>query len=197
MPYRYSPEFRRKVLDLLAAGRSVASIASDLGVSTQTIYNWHRQEMIDTGQAPGLSSPEQAALRAARRRITELEAELAVTRRAHHPVHDLATPAPHGRPRWAQNQERPGLGRARRRSSPRCNRVVDHDPAQATSPLADLGPGCRDGSARPTARRHRPGYLFLRPAKPLAARHQREHQRPVAAVLPERNRPKQTHPRGS
>lgn len=82
MPYRYPPEFRRKVLDLLAAGRSVASVASDLGVSGQTIYNWRKQDAIDKGQAPGLSSAEQAELRAARRRITELETELAVTRRA-------------------------------------------------------------------------------------------------------------------
>ncbi len=82
MPYRYPPEFRRKVLDLLAAGRSVASVAADLGVSDQTIYNWRKQELVDTGQAPGLSSSEQAELRAARRRITELETELAVTRRA-------------------------------------------------------------------------------------------------------------------
>ena len=82
MPYRYPPEFRRKVLDLLAAGRSVASVAADLGVSDQTIYTWRKQELVDTGQAPGLSSSEQAELRAARRRITELETELAVTRRA-------------------------------------------------------------------------------------------------------------------
>jgi transposase len=82
MPYRYPPEFRRKVLDLLAAGRSVASVASDLGVSGQTIYNWRRQEWIDTGRTPGLSSSEQAELRAARHRIVELETELAVTRRA-------------------------------------------------------------------------------------------------------------------
>jgi len=38
MPYRYPPEFHRKVLDLIAAGRSVASIAADLGVSDQAIY---------------------------------------------------------------------------------------------------------------------------------------------------------------
>ena len=82
MPYRYSSEFRRKVLDLLAAGRSMASVASDLGVSTQTIYNWRKQELVDTGQAPGLSTAEQAELVAARRRITKLETELAVTRRA-------------------------------------------------------------------------------------------------------------------
>ena len=33
MPYRYLPEFRCRVLDLLAAGRSVASLSADLGVS--------------------------------------------------------------------------------------------------------------------------------------------------------------------
>lgn len=82
MPFRYQPEFRRKVLDLVAAGRSVASIAADLGVSDQTIYTWRKQELIDTGQQPGLSSVEAAELAAAKRRIAELETELAVTRRA-------------------------------------------------------------------------------------------------------------------
>ena len=35
----YSPEFRRRVLDLIDAGRKVADVARDLGISTQTIYN--------------------------------------------------------------------------------------------------------------------------------------------------------------
>lgn len=56
MPYRYSPEFRRMVLDLLAAGRSVSSLSADLGVSDQTIYNWRRQDAIDRGLEPGLTS---------------------------------------------------------------------------------------------------------------------------------------------
>jgi transposase len=82
MPYRYPPEFRRRVLDLIAAGRWVTSIAVDLGVSDQTIYTWRKRELIDTGVEPGLSSVEAAELRAAKRRIAELETELAVTRRA-------------------------------------------------------------------------------------------------------------------
>ena len=82
MPYRYSPEFRRRVLDLLAVGRSVASLSADLGVSDQTIYNWRRQDRIDRGVEPGATSEEQAELWAARRRIVELETELAVTKRA-------------------------------------------------------------------------------------------------------------------
>ena len=49
MPKPYPAEFRRKVLDLLAAGRSVASLAADLGVSAQAIYNWRKQDAIDRG----------------------------------------------------------------------------------------------------------------------------------------------------
>ncbi len=82
MPYRYPPEFRRRVLDLVAAGRSVASVAADLGVSDQTIYTWRKQELIDTGQEPGLTTVEAAELVAARRRIRALETELVVTQRA-------------------------------------------------------------------------------------------------------------------
>ena len=72
MPRRYPPEFRRKVLDLLKAGRSVAELVRDLGISDQTIYNWLRQDLIDTRHLPGISSSDQAELVAARRRIAEL-----------------------------------------------------------------------------------------------------------------------------
>ena len=43
MPKRYPEEFRRKVLDLVAAGRPVAQIAADLGISDQTIFGWRKQ----------------------------------------------------------------------------------------------------------------------------------------------------------
>jgi transposase-like protein len=36
MLYRYPPEFRRRVLDVIAAGRSVASVAEDLGARRST-----------------------------------------------------------------------------------------------------------------------------------------------------------------
>lgn len=78
----YPAEFRRKVLDLLAEGRSVASIAHDLGISDQTIYTWRRQDRIDRGEQPGLTSGEKAELSAAKMKIAELETELEVARRA-------------------------------------------------------------------------------------------------------------------
>jgi transposase-like protein len=78
----YPPEFRRRVLDLVTAGRKVADLARDLGVSDQTLYAWRRQEAIDRGLVPGLTSVERQELAAAQRRIRELEAELEIHRRA-------------------------------------------------------------------------------------------------------------------
>jgi transposase-like protein len=76
----YPPEFRRKVLDLVEAGRPIAEVAEALGISAQSIYTWRRQDRIDKGLLPGLSSQEQDELVAARLRIAQLETELAVTR---------------------------------------------------------------------------------------------------------------------
>ena len=78
----YPPEFRQRVLDLLAGGRRPTDLARDLGISSQTIYVWRRQEQIDRGEIPGLASAERTELAAAKQRIRELEAELAIHRRA-------------------------------------------------------------------------------------------------------------------
>jgi transposase-like protein len=78
----YPPEFRRRVLDLVEGGRKVSEIAAELGVSEQTIYTWGRQARIDAGLEAGITTSEQAELVAARRRIRELETELAIHRRA-------------------------------------------------------------------------------------------------------------------
>ena len=78
----YPPEFRRKVLDLVEAGRPVVDVARDLGISAESIYTWRRQDRIDKGLQPGLTSLEKAELTAAKRRIAELETELAIHRRA-------------------------------------------------------------------------------------------------------------------
>jgi transposase-like protein len=92
MPKRYPPEFRRKVLDLVTSGRRVAQIATDLDISDQTIYNWRRQQLIDSGQVPGITSTDQAELVAARRRIAELEAEVEIHRRAAELLKQVVSP---------------------------------------------------------------------------------------------------------
>ena len=77
-----------------------------------------------------------------------------------------------------------------RRGRPRRDRRPARRAARAPAPLADLGPGRRAGPARPAEDRHRPAGVLLRPAEPLAARHQREHQRAAPAVLPQGHRPR-------
>src|SRR5258706_6335408 len=62
-------------LDLLKADPSVAELVRALHIrrsDDQTIYNWLRQDLIDTRHLPGISSSDQAELVAARRRIAEL-----------------------------------------------------------------------------------------------------------------------------
>jgi transposase len=86
------------VVDLLATGRKVADVARDLGVSEQAIYGWRRQERIDLGLEPGLSTLERAELAAAKRRIRELEAELAVHRCAAELLKETGHPKGASRP---------------------------------------------------------------------------------------------------
>ena len=38
----YPPEFRRKVIDLVEAGRKVADVALDLEISEKSVYVWRR-----------------------------------------------------------------------------------------------------------------------------------------------------------
>ena len=55
----YPPEFRRKVLDLVEAGRPIAQVANALGISAQSIYTWRRQDRIDKGWAISTADQEQ------------------------------------------------------------------------------------------------------------------------------------------
>jgi len=86
------------VLDLVAAGRPVIDVARDLGISAQSIYTWRRQDRIDKGLEPGLGSAEKSELSVAKRRIAELEAELAIHRRASELLGKVVPPKGGSRP---------------------------------------------------------------------------------------------------
>ena len=68
MPRRYPVAFRRKVLDLIEAGKPVAEIAAQLGITAQTVYNWRNQDQIDRGLRVGVSTSESASGSASWRR---------------------------------------------------------------------------------------------------------------------------------
>ena len=97
MPRRYPVAFRRKVLDLIEAGQPVAEIAAQLGITAQTVYNWRNQDQIDRGLRVGVSTSESSELAAARKRVRELETELAVTRRANELLKAQSDPKGAGR----------------------------------------------------------------------------------------------------
>ena len=88
----YPPELRRKILDLLKADRPIVEVAKAMGISDQSIYTSRRQDRIDQGLEPGLTSAERAELAVAKRRIAELETELRAMRRAMELVREVVPP---------------------------------------------------------------------------------------------------------
>jgi transposase len=82
VPRTDDPEFRRRVLELVRAGRPVRVVAAELGLAEATVYRWKAQDLIDRGVKPGLSTIERGELAAARQRIKELESELALVTQA-------------------------------------------------------------------------------------------------------------------
>ena len=83
MPRTYDAEFRRRVVELVRAGRPVRVVAVELGLAEATVYRWKAQDLVDHGIKAGLSTSERGELAAAKRRIRELETELALVVRVH------------------------------------------------------------------------------------------------------------------
>lgn len=81
MPSRYPAEVRRQVVDLARSGTRVAQLSEMFGMTEATIYNWINQEKVDRGEVAGQSTEQALELKAAKRRIRELETELAVSRK--------------------------------------------------------------------------------------------------------------------
>jgi transposase len=82
VPRTYDPEFRQRVVALVRAGRPVRVVAAELGLAEATVYRWKAQDLIDRGVKPGTSTTEQGELAVAKRRIKELETELALVTQA-------------------------------------------------------------------------------------------------------------------
>ena len=81
MPSSYSFEVRRQVIELARSGTRVAQLSVTFGMTEATIYNWLKQDRIDRGEEAGQTTDQQLELAAAKRRIKQLETELAVARK--------------------------------------------------------------------------------------------------------------------
>ena len=83
MPKLYSLEFRQEAVRLLrTSGRPVKQLASELGISPQTLRNWASQLAVDGAAAPGLSSNERDELRRLRREVRVLTEEREILKKA-------------------------------------------------------------------------------------------------------------------
>lgn len=84
-PRKYPPELRDRAVRLVLEARkadeeltlnaAAVRIAPRVGVNKETLYGWCKQALIDTGQAPGVSTVEA-------KRVRELEAEVRELKRA-------------------------------------------------------------------------------------------------------------------
>src|SRR3954453_18222544 len=71
----YPPEFRRQAIELVRSGTPLKQVASELGVSEQTLRNWRRQHDADAGRAGGLTTAVREELRRLRRENRWLQQE--------------------------------------------------------------------------------------------------------------------------
>src|SRR5262245_27732886 len=75
---RYTPECKAAAIKLVGdSGRSVASVAHDVGVPESCLYQWVKQHDIDAGQGPAgaLTTHEREELAQLRRDVRELRME--------------------------------------------------------------------------------------------------------------------------
>jgi transposase len=80
---RYTPEFKRQMVDLVRSGRSPASLAKEFGPSAWTIALWVKQDARDAGAADGgLTSGEREELRRLRRENRRLKEEREILSKA-------------------------------------------------------------------------------------------------------------------
>ena len=76
MPAPYPLEFRHETVALLRrSGKSVPQLASELGVSPQSLRNWARRIDVDEGRRDGLSGDGREELRRLRREVRTLTEE--------------------------------------------------------------------------------------------------------------------------
>ncbi len=79
----YPPEFKTEAVKLARSSQKpLSELARDLGVSTETLRNWLKQQQIDNGKRDGITTDEREELRRLRRENKVLKEEREVLRKA-------------------------------------------------------------------------------------------------------------------
>ncbi len=72
----YSPEFRKRIVELVRKGRTPEELARQFEPSAQAIRNWVKQAALDAGErTDGLTTEEHDELRRLRREVRQLRSE--------------------------------------------------------------------------------------------------------------------------
>ena len=72
----YPTEFKRRLVELVRAGRSLEELAREFDPSANTIRKWAAQADLDEGlRSDGLTTEERGELRQLRRKVKQLELE--------------------------------------------------------------------------------------------------------------------------
>ena len=80
---RYTPEFKRQMVDLVRGGRTAASLSKEFGPTAWTIGLWLRQAKRDAGKGDGgLTTPEREELSRLRRENRKLKEEREILSKA-------------------------------------------------------------------------------------------------------------------
>jgi transposase len=79
----FSPEFKAEVAQLChQPGRSVPSVADELGLSESVVRRWVRQAEVDAGARPGVASAEAQEMARLRKQLREVTEERDILARA-------------------------------------------------------------------------------------------------------------------
>lgn len=79
----YAPEFRQRMIELVASGRTPEELAREFEPSAQAIRNWVAQAERDAGKrGDGLTSAEREELLRLRREVKQLQQERDILSRA-------------------------------------------------------------------------------------------------------------------
>ena len=80
---RYTPEFKRQMVDLVRAGRTAASLSKEFGPTAWSIALWVKQDARDQGKGDGgLTSAEREELTWLRRENRKLKEEREILSKA-------------------------------------------------------------------------------------------------------------------
>ncbi len=80
---KYPPEYRRRLVDLVRAGRTIPSLAAEYGVSYSAIRKWvNDADKAASANLDGVAPGDQTEVQRLRARVAELEEEREILKKA-------------------------------------------------------------------------------------------------------------------